>query len=637
MTKRNTHWFLTFLAAFVIAACGSDSDSGGADAGSGDPADTGGVGDDVSTGGPDTDADMADDADAGASDAGEDDTDPVPCLPALSECTDNAECCGGQCIFGECTLMCDDDADCEREAPECYAGQCRNGQCQFVGPLDGPQPSLDEPGDCSVPYCVLNDTGTAATVELRPDDADLPEDDGIECTIESCINGQATRLADNSICDDTPNEEPFSRCIPQEGCVEGPPPDWWRPPVPPIETDPASPDFVPEQCGDGQDNDGNGEVDEGCPCTYGDVQRCWSGPPQARGVGGCSDGTQICGVRNDPRWGPCQDQIIPQPEQCDNKDNDCNDYVDDLPNCLPVLTCPVEEFALPFAFHELDAVALIGDADEIDTVKWYIGAPTNSELASIGPADDPTTTDIDESHDVVDDPLTDDIDESTQAISRVFLDVSGDYIVTADILTKKNVRVLCSWVVRARGAGLRVELKWTITETLQSDLDLHLRRVDGPGGETDEWFQQADAYFNNQRPSWGYPGTPAEECGSEFNCNNPRLDIDNQGEIIGRPENVNLDNPRDGDAFTIMVHAWRLSEFEPQKEGVITVFCGGEQAAVLGARPDSAIMEDDEMWLVGDVTMEVDETGRTTGCLVEPRFNEDGGWDIFERNVDLPE
>ncbi len=603
-------------------ACASVGDAGSVDDAAVAP-DTG-AGDDASGGGEDTDA-------------GVDASEPVECLEALEECTDNAQCCGGQCIFGECTLSCDDNADCAREAPECYSGQCRNGQCEFIGPLEGPQPALDEPGDCSVPYCILNSDGTAATVEQLADDADLPEDDGLECTVESCINGQPTRLADDAVCDPDPNDDDFFRCIPSEGCVEGPPPEWWRPPVPPIVTDPDAEGYVPEQCGDGQDNDGNGEVDEGCPCTYGDVQRCWGGPPEARGVGGCSDGTQICGVRNDPRWGPCEDQIIPVPEQCDNKDNDCNGYVDDMPDCLPVLTCPVEEFALPFAFHELDAVALIGSEDEIETVKWYIGAPNNSELASIGPSDDPATPDIDESHDVVDDPLTPDVDESTQNISRVFLDVSGDYIVTADILTKKNVRVLCSWVVRARGAGLRVELKWTITETLQSDLDLHMHRE----AETDLdylWFQQSDAYFNNQRPSWGYGGTLAEECGSEFNCNNPRLDIDNQGEIIGRPENINLDNPRNGDTFRIMVHAWRLSEFEPQKEGVITVFCGGEQAAVLGARPDSAIMDDDYMWLVADVTMEVDDdTGRTTGCEVVPRFNDDGGWDIFERNVELPE
>ena len=636
MKKRNTPWFLVALLTLWVVACGSETDtnepSGDADATENDATVTpdGSVEPDAGVA-PDTgDAPDATEPDVEADAGGGE------CLEPGAECGDSDTCCGGDCIFGICTIDCDDDADCRRIEPECFRGQCAGGNCRFLGPLDGPLESLDEPGDCSIPYCVLDGTGTSATLELRPDNTDLPPDDGIDCTVEQCQEGQPTSLPDATLCEDD-DPDTFFQCRPSEGgCVEGRPPSWYCPPVPLIVTDPAAEGYVEETCGDGQDNNGDGEVDEGCPCTYGDVQRCWSGPPEARGVGGCSDGTQVCGVRADPRWGPCEDQIIPQPEACDNKDNDCNGCVDDLDNCLPVLTCPVEEFALPFAFHELNAVELIGSSDDIATVKWYIGAPTNSELASGGPADDPATTDIDESHDVVDDPNTPSLDESLEPISRVFLDVSGDYVVTADILTRKNVRIVCSWVVRARGAGLRVELKWTITETLQSDLDLHLHQE----AETDEdylWFQRSDAYFNNQRPSWGYGGTLAEECGAETNCNNPRLDIDNQGEIIGRPENVNLDNPRDGDTFRVMVHAWRLSEFEPQKEGVVTIFCGGEQAAVLGARPDSAILDDDFMWLVADVTMEVDEDGRTTGCGVRPRFTEDGGWDIFPRNVELPE
>src|SRR5262245_6991251 len=34
-----------------------------------------------------------------------------------------------------------------------------------------------------------------------------------------------------------------------------------------------------EQCNDGLDNDCNGKVDEGCPCSPGQVQQCFLGPP----------------------------------------------------------------------------------------------------------------------------------------------------------------------------------------------------------------------------------------------------------------------------------------------------------------------------------------------------------------------
>src|SRR3990172_5173934 len=58
-----------------------------------------------------------------------------------------------------------------------------------------------------------------------------------------------------------------------------------------------------ERCGNGMDDNGNGQIDEDCPCTAGATQPCWAGPTATRGRGTCSDGTQTCMATG--FWGAC--------------------------------------------------------------------------------------------------------------------------------------------------------------------------------------------------------------------------------------------------------------------------------------------------------------------------------------------
>lgn len=83
-----------------------------------------------------------------------------------------------------------------------------------------------------------------------------------------------------------------------------------------------------ESC-DGYDNDCNGQVDDGlsCACTPGKTQSCYVAASATIGKGLCRAGTQTCGQNN--QWGPCKGQVVPSPEICDGKDNDCNGLPDD--------------------------------------------------------------------------------------------------------------------------------------------------------------------------------------------------------------------------------------------------------------------------------------------------------------------
>ncbi len=92
-----------------------------------------------------------------------------------------------------------------------------------------------------------------------------------------------------------------------------------------------------EPC-DGVDNNGNGRIDEGCPCSPGQTQACWTGPATARKVGVCKDGAQSCASNGEfGAWGECKGAVAPAKELCKNAvDDDCDGKVDcDDPDCQP--------------------------------------------------------------------------------------------------------------------------------------------------------------------------------------------------------------------------------------------------------------------------------------------------------------
>src|SRR6185503_10286284 len=78
-----------------------------------------------------------------------------------------------------------------------------------------------------------------------------------------------------------------------------------------------------EICGNGQDDDLNGEAEEGCPCNPGDTMDCYLGPAETREVGVCGSGTMECEGDESTEfasWGPCRGSYGPSTESCNGED-----------------------------------------------------------------------------------------------------------------------------------------------------------------------------------------------------------------------------------------------------------------------------------------------------------------------------
>jgi hypothetical protein len=93
-----------------------------------------------------------------------------------------------------------------------------------------------------------------------------------------------------------------------------------------------------EVCGDGKDNDCDGTIDNGCAeCKKGDSRTCYTGQKDTKNIGICKNGTQAC---ENGKWSRCRNEVTPQTEICDGKDNNCDGRTDEgcQKGCTPGTT-----------------------------------------------------------------------------------------------------------------------------------------------------------------------------------------------------------------------------------------------------------------------------------------------------------
>lgn len=115
-----------------------------------------------------------------------------------------------------------------------------------------------------------------------------------------------------------------------------------------------------------------------------------------------------------------------------------------------------------------------------------------------------------------------------------------------------------------------------------ADFDLHVLREGGT-----EFTTIGDTYFSNRTPNW-FPDTPES---------NPRLDVDDD-EGFG-PENTNIERPKPGSRWQILVHYWnKQTDGDPFAIATLRLYAKGQNVAEV-QQP----FEDDEiLWRALEVT-----------------------------------
>jgi hypothetical protein len=373
-----------------------------------------------------------------------------------------------------------------------------------------------------------------------------------------------------------------------------------------------------ERCGDGEDGDCDGMVDEECACEPGAVQICFPGPPGRRGVGACTDGTQTCGLSG--TWGPCEGGIGPREDVCNGLDNLC-DGCSERRDCP--IDCPGPDDPRIADLDPFDTQALVGRSfypGMARSWRWSVeGGPCDGIAPGLNSFE---------------------LESATSETARFTPRLSGDYTVTLEVVTVEGTRLSCEWVQHVRGPGLRIEMCYPESETQDLDLVVH-----EPGSVVD-WYprggtarditRDACSWANCEamvrggpgwtRADWGYMRSPLSECengpqGAQWRalgfCANPRLDIDNNlSEGVGLPENINIDAPGDGETFRVMVQNWTGTAARP----IVNVYCAGRRIATYGAAPDivpgysgrTGDVAPGAMWRVVDVTTRVAPDGTLT-------------------------
>ncbi|MFB6264856.1 MAG: MopE-related protein, partial [Bradymonadaceae bacterium] len=130
--------------------------------------------------------------------------------------------------------------------------------------------------------------------------------------------------------------------------------------------------FEPDETScDEKDNDCDGTADEDCECVPSktDKRECFGADPSKKNEGQCEPGTQPC--KQDGTWGMCKNQVLPDSETCNGKDDDCDGKKDE-------------------EWPKLSSSCDGGDADQCADGAWVCG-PNGNEAVCSGDDKSPKT------------------------------------------------------------------------------------------------------------------------------------------------------------------------------------------------------------------------------------------------------
>jgi hypothetical protein len=278
-----------------------------------------------------------------------------------------------------------------------------------------------------------------------------------------------------------------------------------------------------EYC-DGLDRLCNGRPAEGCECLRDSTRRCYAGPDGTAGVGICQAGTQTCvhigPLERDVAWTEeCLGEVLPEPmEICDNGlDDNCNGQSDE--RCRGRIMCPGNQ-TIDAGQTVTLSVANMG----LTNILWtIISAPTGgAETAEWNPT------------------------SRTAATETFRPTIVGVYTIEVTATDPDGLPARCRFNITANSHGLRVELTWDGS----GDVDLHLHN-----GNNSPWFSNSggdDCYYSNTSTTWG-----------------ARLDYDNTR--ANGPENIRIDSPAIGMAYTVAVHNYSSAA---GRTATVRIFCG---------------------------------------------------------------